>query len=84
MADYINISEIDRFDTRWDERVAFDKIKVELDIMTKRFEQAESHLSAIFTRIGRGDEVQLHYRDGEVVRIGRLDAEPKDDVSDRA
>jgi hypothetical protein len=73
MADHINISQIDRFDSRWDDRLAYEKLKVELDIMTKRFEQAQSNLDAIFSRVARGDEVELHYRDGAVVRIGRLE-----------
>lgn len=76
MADHINISEIARFDSSWETRLAFDKLKAELAIMTQRFEQAQSHLDAIFTRIARGDEVKLYYTRGGVVRVGRLDPLP--------
>ena len=70
MASHINIQQIERFDTNWDWALADLKAKAELEIMTKRFEQAASQLDAIFTRIARGDEVELHYRDGSVIRVG--------------
>ncbi|ODT87038.1 hypothetical protein [Phenylobacterium sp. SCN 70-31] len=75
MADHINISQIDRFDSEWNSRLEFNKLKAELDIMTQRFKQAQSNLDAIFTRIARGEDVELHYSNGDVVRVGRLSEE---------
>jgi len=71
MADHVNIIQIERFDQHWDDRLAHDKIKAELEIMTMRFQQAQSNLDAIFTRIRRGDDVELHYRNGDVIRVVR-------------
>lgn len=74
MADHVNITQVEWFDERWDARLAYEKLAAELSIMTARFRDAQSNLDAIFTRIARGDDVELHYRNGDVIRVAALAA----------
>jgi hypothetical protein len=45
------------------------KLRVELEQMTTWYHALEADLTSIFTRIERGDPVELHYPDGRVFQI---------------
>jgi hypothetical protein len=69
MADHININEPGRFDRELDHQIAAAKAQVDLTFANKRADALARDLDAIFTRIGRGDEVELHYADGRRIVI---------------
>lgn len=69
MADHINISERSQRGSDWATIVQIEKLKVEVLWAEKRAEAMIRDLEAIFTRIGRGDTVQLHYENGTVIEV---------------
>jgi hypothetical protein len=70
MADHINIVEPCKRERQWDHMLAVEKLKTELDIANQRILSLEGDLSAIFTRIKRGETVKLYYEGGEVIEVG--------------
>ncbi|RWB67598.1 hypothetical protein [Mesorhizobium sp.] len=68
MADHINIhAPRDRYDLRAEIELAH--MKAEMALLQQRYDKMESDLDSIFTRIARGDQVELHYPNGEIVLI---------------
>jgi hypothetical protein len=69
MADHINISERNQRQSDWARIVEVEKLKVEVIWAEKRADAMVRDLEAIFTRIGRGDTVQLHYENGTMIEV---------------
>lgn len=70
MADHNNIrSPRDRMDL--EERLQRERLEAELTVLREAYDDLRGDLDAIFTRIGRGDQVDLQFPDGEIVTITR-------------
>lgn len=72
MADHINITHPDRHEQFLREQLPLAELKARLEVMSMQARSLSSDLSAIFTRIDRGETVELHYPDGEVVIVGAV------------
>lgn len=68
MADHINISWPRQL-WEMEDRVAKAKLEAEMRVLQTAYEAMASNLDAIFTRIARGDQVELHYPDGKVILV---------------
>ena len=71
-ADHINIQHPDRFDTfggSYTSALKIKKLEVELEHLREWYDSLSNNLTAIFTRIERGDPAELHYPDGRVFVI---------------
>lgn len=68
MADHINISAPRKRYEMQDE-IARAHMEAEMKLLQARYDGMASDLDAIFTRIARGEQVELHYPDGTVVPI---------------
>lgn len=75
-ADHININHPDRLDVYSDVyRSVLERKRLELEVaqLGEWLKMATRDLEAIFTRIERGEPVELHYRDGSVyVLTGKI------------
>lgn len=70
MADHINIRPPrDLFEM--EDRMAKARLEAEMKVLQAAYEKVCADLDSIFTRIARGDQVELHYPDGQVVLITR-------------
>lgn len=69
MADHVNISDPDGYPDEWRHRLAVAKLEAELKVTQLERDHYRRELDAVFTRISRGDDAELHYRDGKVIRI---------------
>lgn len=68
-ADHININHPERRGAdsdRFRSILEHDKLKLELTQLRQWYDMLERDLTAIFTRVERGDPVELHYPDGSV------------------
>lgn len=68
MADHVNINE-PSWDRRWEDRLRVMKLEAEVKNLSDERDSYRRDLEAIFTRIGRGDHAELHFTDGQCVRI---------------
>lgn len=76
-ADHINISHPDRFDlfsSQYASSLKIKQLEMELQHLRGWHESLSNNLTAIFTRIERGQTAELHYPDGHVIVIA---GEPK-------
>ena len=72
MADHININHPQQYDPfRTDNllHVRVQEMELELKIANQRLNAAMADLGSIFTRIDRGQTVELHYPDGRKIVI---------------
>lgn len=69
MADHVNISHPDGREERMAHRIREAELKARISVMESYMLEMNADLNAIFTRIERGHDVELHYRDGTVVHI---------------
>lgn len=77
-ADHINVMHPDRYSLDSDifrDRLTIRKLQVELENVTQFHAAVSRNLEAIFTRIGRGDPVELHYPDGRVFVVTGVEKE---------
>lgn len=68
-ADHINITHPDRFDlfgSQYESSLKIKKLELELQHLRSWHESLSNNLTAIFTRIERGETAELHYPDGRV------------------
>lgn len=79
MADHSNIHE-PNYAAReeWRARVEVEKLKLALSWAEKERDHYRDNLDAIFTRIARGDHVDLYYGDGSHIRLTQPPATPSD------
>lgn len=70
MADQVNIPDPYTADRDWQRLMESELAKTRESVLTRRIMEQDAQLSAIFTRIERGDDVELHYRDGTVIVVG--------------
>lgn len=68
MADHINISAPRRRHEMRDD-IARAQMEAEMKLLKDGYDDMAGDLDAIFTRIARGEQVELHYPDGTVVPI---------------
>ena len=68
MADHINISA-PRSRSELQERIGAEQAKAEMTILRSAYDDMASNLDSIFTRIARGEQVELHYPDGKVILV---------------
>ncbi|MGR9441639.1 hypothetical protein [Rhizobium leguminosarum] len=66
MPDHINIHHPDNRAKYRRERLAIEELRAKVTTLENFLLDAEGDLEAIFTRIERGDEVELHMPSGEV------------------
>lgn len=52
-----------------EERVNRAALQARLDVLTKAYEEARDGLAAIFDAISRGDQAELTFPDGRLIRI---------------
>ncbi len=69
MADHVNIADPDSRGNYWGDRLFIAKLEAELKCAQAERDHYRDNLDAVFTRIARGEEAQLNYRDGSVIRI---------------
>lgn len=70
MADHINIhAPQKRYDLQ--DELARAHMEAEMTVLRNRYDKMADDLDAIFTRIARGEQVELHYPDGTMVPITR-------------
>jgi len=68
VADHINIrAPRDLFEM--EDRFQKARLEAEMKVLQTAYETVRADLDSIFTRIGRGEQVELHYPDGKVVLI---------------
>lgn len=72
MSSHINISDPERDERNWAHMRQIDALKAELKTAYAERDHYMSNLSAIFTRIERGEHAELHYANGDVIRIGAV------------
>lgn len=70
MADQVNIPDPDTADRDWNRLMETELARTRESVLSRRIMEQGSQLSAIFNRIERGEDVELHYRDGTVIVIG--------------
>lgn len=70
MADHINISAPRDRDALRD-RIEKAQMKAELETLRIHYDSMVENLDSIFTRIARGEQVELHYPDRTVIPITR-------------
>jgi hypothetical protein len=70
MPDHINIHPPRRRD-ELEDRLKFERVQVELTVLREAYDELRGDMDSIFTRIGRREQVELHYPDGEIVLITR-------------
>lgn len=71
-ADHINIQHPERRGADSDtyrSRLEIEQLRAELKQLRMWYDTLERDLTAIFTRIERGDEAELHYPDGRIFVI---------------
>lgn len=68
MADHINIRLPCRR-SELQESIASAQMKIEMELLRNAYDDMRGELESIFTRIARGEQVELHYPDGTVVPI---------------
>lgn len=69
MSDHININHPDQGD-RWEyEAIKVAKLEATIKVLETSIRQARGDLEAIFTRIERGDQCELHMKNGDVYVI---------------
>ncbi len=69
MADHSNIHHPGSREGRMRAAIEVAELKARLDVMERYLFDATTDLEAIFTRIGKGERVELHYPDGEIIRV---------------
>lgn len=69
MNDHVNIQHPDSYRRMVEEKSEIEALKVRIKILEQANAGLSSNLDAIFNRIARGDQVELHYPDGSVVLI---------------
>jgi hypothetical protein len=69
MADHINISEPDQYGQVYGLRKRVAMLEAELAFVSQWKDALIADLDALFTRIGRGEECILYYRNGETITI---------------
>lgn len=69
MPDHINIHHPRPREERMRHAIEVAELKARASVMAAYIADMESDLTAIFTRIGRGDPVELHYPDGSVIPV---------------
>lgn len=70
MPDHINIHMPRTRDVLQD-AIGRAQLEAEMKVLRTNYDKMAGDLEAIFTRIGRGDQVELHFPDGNVVPITR-------------
>lgn len=83
MADHINISA-PRRRHELQERITAQQMKAEMEILRNAYDDMASDLDSIFTRIARGEQVELHYPDGTIVPITKARRRGGADTGDGA
>ncbi|ANM12102.1 hypothetical protein [Rhizobium sp. N324] len=69
MPDHVNIHHPDRRAERREKAVTIAELRAKISTLETYLDSAERDLEAIFTRIERGDEVELHMQSGAVFVI---------------
>lgn len=69
MADHINIHHPGPREERMRRAIEIAELKARIATMEGYMLDMEGDLGAIFTRIQRGDNVELHYPDGTVINM---------------
>lgn len=69
MADHINIHHPGNIDNRMRAAIETAELKARVSVLERYLMGAQSDLDAIFTRIARGEVVELHYPDGRVIVV---------------
>lgn len=75
MADHVNIQDPESMERNWRHLEEVQILSTKLTVANQRILHLEGELSAIFTRIGRGDPVELHYRDGSMIRVVAIETD---------
>lgn len=70
MADHINIAA-PRKRYELEERLQREQMQTEIRVLQEAYDSLASDMDAIFTRIARGEQAELHYPDGQVIPITR-------------
>jgi hypothetical protein len=76
MPDFINIAHPERLgpdSQEYRNNLEIKRLKAELEQLRVWYDMIEARLMSIFTRIERGDPVELHYPDGAVIRVARVE-----------
>lgn len=69
MADHMNIHHPNGRRDRLRAAIEVAELKARLSVLETTLLNMEDDLEAIFTRIAKGERVELHYPDGEIIRI---------------
>ena len=68
MADHINIAAPKKRH-ELEDRLWRERMQTELKVLQEAYDKLASDMDSIFTRIGRGEQVELRYPDGQVIPI---------------
>lgn len=68
MADHINISA-PRHRYEMQDAIARAHMEAEMKLLQMHHDKMADDLDSIFTRIARGEQVELHYPDGKVILV---------------
>lgn len=82
MTDHINITHPDSRDRWMHYRREIERLKADLTLTNSMLMEVQGDLSSIFTRIQRGEQVELHYPDGTVIPITKARRRGGSDTGD--
>lgn len=86
MPDHINISHPSEYGIQSDfylNKLKLAQLRIEIEQLCSVYRSVSDNLDSIFTRIGRGESVELHYPDGTVRTVAEVaDGKPAPKAAD--